>query len=227
MWGQPYIHREAYVQAKSRRPPHSFDPPTEHYAGLVTTARSVARDNFVVMAAADFDYRLVVLNWYAHARRVGIRNAFVLSMDTDLHEDLRRRRVPSVDNAANTDAWNTTCLQRHIQRVRMERQLAAAALVAAGLDVLLTDADVVFLRDVVPMLHADGAGAADLVVQREGGPGGAVRRIGTAVNAGFVCLRARSREAVLRFVSDMVRRGLVEFYNRWNNVSSRAPSLCD
>ena len=119
MWGQPYIHREAYVQAKSRRPPHSFDPPTEHYAGLVTTARSVARDNFVVMAAADFDYRLVVLNWYAHARRVGIRNAFVLSMDTDLHEDLRRRRVPSVDNAANTDAWNTTCLQRHIQRTRL------------------------------------------------------------------------------------------------------------
>jgi hypothetical protein len=75
-------------------------------------------------------------------------------MDRELHTELVRRGVPSADNSANVDAWNTTCLQRHVQRVRMERQLALAALVAAGLDVLHTDASVIFVRDVFTRLDA-------------------------------------------------------------------------
>jgi len=57
-------------------------------------------------------------------------------------------------------------------------------------------------------------------VQREGGPAAAYRKIGSCVASGFVYVRARSqsREAVIHFFRDMVRRGLVEFYNRWNNV---------
>jgi hypothetical protein len=57
MWGQPYIHREAWVQAKSRRPPHTPDP-TVNYAELVRVARGVAQRNLVVMAAGDWDVRL-------------------------------------------------------------------------------------------------------------------------------------------------------------------------
>ena len=44
-------------------------------------ARSVQRDNLVVMAAADFDFRYIVLNWAHHLRRVGCTNHLVLSMD--------------------------------------------------------------------------------------------------------------------------------------------------
>ena len=58
-----------------------------------------------------------------HARRLGYHNALVLSMDTELHTELKRRHLPTANNAANLDRWNTTCLQRHIQAVRMERQL--------------------------------------------------------------------------------------------------------
>ena len=59
-------------------------------------------------------------------------------MDRELAAELKRRGIPSVDNSANLNAWNSTCLQRHIGRVRHERLLGLAALVAAGLDVLHT-----------------------------------------------------------------------------------------
>ena len=52
-------------------------------------------------------------------------------MDRELAAELKRRGIPSVDNSANLNAWNSTCLQRHIGRVRHERLLGLAALVAA------------------------------------------------------------------------------------------------
>ena len=88
------------------------------------------------------------LRWLYLLRQV------VLAMDRELAAELKRRGVPSVDNSANLNAWNSTCLQRHIQRVRHERLLGLAALVAAGLDVLHTDATVVLVRPVVPFLRA-------------------------------------------------------------------------
>ena len=83
------------------------------------------------MAAGDFDFRDILLNWFSHA--LSYNNALSLSMDSELHQLLRARGLSSFDDSAQLDAWNTTCLQRHIQRVRMERLLCVAALVACGL----------------------------------------------------------------------------------------------
>ena len=101
----------------------------------------------------------------------------------------------------------------------MERVLALAALISAGFDVLQSDASVVFVRDFVPFLVAAPQGV-DMLVQRDGGPGAAASRLGSAVCSGFAYVRSREakREAVVRFLLDVVRRGLVEFYNRWNNI---------
>ena len=218
MWGQPYIHREPWVQSKARRPPHKPDPLTQ-YAALVAAARKIQHKNVVIMAAADWDFRLIISDWHHHLRLHGYHNNLVLSMDTDLHSFLSRQRIPSVDNSENVNDWNTTCLQRHMQRVRMERQLAIAALIASGLDVLNTDATVVFTKPgLFDLFNQAPLNQADLIVQREGGPGGAVKRIGTAVNAGFTYVRCRNNEGVQKFLANVVTRGLVEFYNRWNNV---------
>ena len=219
-WGQPYIHREEFVQAQSRRPPHQPEPWQTSYTALVHVARRVAQDNLVLLTAADWDYREIVLNWALHARRLGYRNAVVLAMDRELAAELRRRGIPSADNSANLDAWNATCLQRHIQRVRHERILAIAALVTAGLDVLHTDATVVLVRDVLPFLRAQPA-ELDFLVQREGGPPAAVERLGCGLNSGFAFVRAARGQAAARFLVDAVQRGLVEFYNRWNNVGDK------
>ncbi|EOD04251.1 hypothetical protein EMIHUDRAFT_453936, partial [Emiliania huxleyi CCMP1516] len=120
-WEQPYEHREGFVQSRLRSPPHRPRPNVE-YAGLVALAARLApRGGPVLLAAADWDYRELALNWYLHARRLGYRGALVLSMERALHELLLRRGVPSFDGGALLAAWNRTCLQRHIQAVRMER----------------------------------------------------------------------------------------------------------
>jgi hypothetical protein len=46
-----------------------------------------------------------------------------------------------------------------------------------------------------------------------------VRKVGVGVNSGFMLVRSRRREPIARLYADVVRRGLVEFYNRWNNVA--------
>jgi hypothetical protein len=41
-----------------------------------------------------------------------------------------------------------------------------------------------------------------------------VRQMGTAVNTGLIFYRSTKRKAVVRFILDAIRRGLIEFYLR-------------
>ena len=83
-WGQPYIHREDFVQAQSRRPPHQPEPWQTSYGVLVRVARRVAQDNLVLLTAADWDYREIVLNWVLHARKLGHHNTVRLPWTASL-----------------------------------------------------------------------------------------------------------------------------------------------
>ena len=198
-WSQPYIHREAWVQHRSRDLPHFPDPSTT-YAALVAAARRVATDNLVLVTAGDWDYRELVINWVAHTRKLRYTNALVLSMDRELSEDLGKRRVAFADLSEQLQHWNGTCLQRHIQAVRSERHIAVAALLRAGIDVLLADATAVFVRDFVPALHAQPRAAFDILMQRDAWPGNPMRKVGTASNAGLYYVRADKDGATARLV---------------------------
>ena len=54
-------------------------------------------------------------NQVLHAHKLQFSHALVIAMDVELHGDLARRRIPTVDNSANLRAWNNTCLQRYVQ----------------------------------------------------------------------------------------------------------------
>ena len=204
-WGQPYIHREEFVQSRHRRAPHEPNPAVE-YAKLVAMAKRVKKDGLVIMAAGDWDFRRIILNWAIHAHRHGYTNALVLSMDAELHMDLRQRGIPTVDNSANLNKWNTTCLQRHVQQVRTERLLAVAALIASGINVLHTDATVIFVRDVLPVLKSVPSDV-DMIAQRHEAPPDVVKSTGSGVNPGFLFVRANKPEAVVDFFKDAIKRG--------------------
>lgn len=219
-WGQPYIHREEYVQSRHREPPHQPNPKAE-YARLISIAKRVHKENVVIVAAGDWDWRRIILNYVQHAHRLGYTNTIILSMDSELHADLRSRNIPSFDNSDNVNAWNTTCLQRWIGQVRMERHFATFALVAGGFDVLLTDATVVFVRDFMPFLtgaQAPPPDRADMLTMRHNAPPPVMEHTGAGVNPGFLFVRAARRDLLLPFFTEVVRRGLVEFYHRWDNV---------
>ena len=213
-WTQPYIHREAWVQSRSRELPHLPDPKT-HYAALVREAKRVQSRGLVVLTSGDWDYRELVLNWVQHAHKLRWFNSLVAAMDRELFDELRRRNIPVADLSSLLLAWNDTCLQRHIQAVRMERQLAVAALVASGLDVLHTDATCVFLRDFLPFLRSLDA---DVLAQRDTWPSDPVRKIGTSANAGLNYVRGRQPRVAAALLTEIVVRGMIEFYLRWNNI---------
>ena len=82
----PAVHSSRAVSAIQSAPivPHKPDPLTQ-YAALVAAARKIQHKNVVIMAAADWDFRLIVSNWHHHLRSHGYHNNLVLSMDTDLH----------------------------------------------------------------------------------------------------------------------------------------------
>jgi len=67
MWSQPYEHRQYYVESRSRRAPHGADPATT-YAGLVAVAKRASVGGLVLLAASEFDYRLLILNWVRKPR---------------------------------------------------------------------------------------------------------------------------------------------------------------
>ena len=83
-------------------------------------------------------------------------------------------------------------------------------------------ATVVMLTDFVPRWLVGQPADVDIMVQREGAPSHVLAHTGSGVNAGFVYVRgatSRKRDALVTFLSTSVlRRGLVEFYHRWNNV---------
>lgn len=143
-----------------KTPPHSPDPKSSQYAPLILAATEIAKNHhgrhghrLVIFTAADFDFREVALNWYRAIKKVGL-HGLVYALDVEVHVYLSGRGVPSVDGSTNLQAWNQTRISRHIQRAEAERHLAAAAIVAAGFDVLLTDASHVVLGDIAPALHA-------------------------------------------------------------------------
>jgi len=196
-------------------PPHRPDSP--QYATLLAAAR---RHQLVILCAADFDYREIAENWYRAIQRVGLSNALVYALDTEVHVYLSGRGVPSVDGSANLEEWNRTRVARHIQRAEAERHLAAAALAAAGHDVLLTEATHVMLSDVTPMLHALAAkGDIDMAVPRGNCDGKAP--VGCNLWWNLVFLRGAGtsgqRSRAVAFQEAGVRKGMVDFYLRWWN----------
>ena len=55
-------------------------------------------------------------------------------------------------------------------------------------------------------------------MQRDDWPSEPLRRMGSAANAGFVFVRATHADNAARLLMDIVVRGLIEFYLRWNNI---------
>lgn len=200
--------------------PHEPDPKSHQYAALVHAAHAAATHRLVVMCAADFDYRLIARNWHAALTRLGLTNGIVYSLDSELHAHLLANGVPSADGSANVQAWNRTRLVRHIQRAEAERHLAAAALAASGLNVFLTEATHVMLRDATPLLHAVAkAGEVDTAFARSGCNGKPPTGCGFWWNMALLIGggTTEQRERAIAFQLAGIRVGMVDFYLRWWN----------
>ena len=150
--------------------------------------------------------------------RLGLRNGLVYALDREVHAYLTEQRVPSFDGSANLDAWNLTRLQRHIQAAEAERHLAAAAIAASGLNVLLTEASHVMLRDATPMLYAAAKANVDAAFGRSACNGKPPIGCGFWWNLAFLIGQSEpQRGRSVAWQLGGIRTGSVDFYLRWWN----------
>jgi len=202
--------------------PHG--PMSPEYAPLVSAAHATAMKHLVYLCAADFDFREIAENWHRAARRLGLTNLLIYALDADVYTHLTARALPAVDGSRNLDAWNRTRLQRHIQVAEAERHMAAAAIAAAGLDVLLMESSHVMLRDPSPTLNAL-AHSSTLSVDTAYPRGLCTSKPNAFAGCGpfwnLVWLRgagtAEQRERAVSFQVKGVQVGMVDFYLRWWN----------
>ena len=218
-WSQPY--ESAPLAGLSKRGAHGWSKgsafPSDKYTGLVAAAQRVQRHRLVAMTVADFDFRLLAENWYQHAQRADLP-AIVHALDSEAFGYLSARGVATHNGTDNLLAWSITKLQRHIQRALAEKHMAAAALVAAGLDVLMFDSTHVPLRSPLAFFSAPELAAVDLLAPR-GECNAQKQRAGCSLAWNFLFLRgsapAPRRDRIVRYMQAAVDTGMVDFYLRW------------
>ena len=218
-WSQPY--ESAPLAGLSKRGAHGWSKgsafPSDKYTGLVAAAQRVQRHRLVAMTVADFDFRLLAENWYQHAQRADLP-AIVHALDSEAFGYLSARGVATHNGTDNLLAWSFTKLQRHIQRALAEKHMAAAALVASGLDVLMFDSTHVPLGSPIAFLSAPQLAAVDLLAPR-GECNAQKQHAGCSFAWNFLFLRgsapAPRRDRIVRYMQAAVDTGMIDFYLRW------------
>ena len=218
-WSQPY--EPAPLAGLSKRAAHGWSKgsafPSDKYTGLVAAALRVQRHRLVAMTVADFDFRLLAENWFQHAQRADTP-AIVHALDSEAFDYLTARGVATHNGTDNLLAWSSTKLQRHIQRALAEKHMAAAALVASGLDVLMLDSTHVLVRSPIAYFSTPQLAAVDLLAPR-GACNAQRQHAGCSVTWNSLFLRgsapAPRRDRVLRYMQAAVDTGMIDFYLRW------------
>ncbi|KAK4538776.1 hypothetical protein CDCA_CDCA20G4801 [Cyanidium caldarium] len=130
-----------------------------HTLDALLPAVADATTRTVVMTAASYDYRYLLMNWVCNLRRVGVRNVLVAAMDDNLYrfayarglavfynESMAAGGAPSAEAVGvNTSAcaYGTACFR---QRVKLKSRHVLQVL-RRGYHVLWSDVDVVWFRD--------------------------------------------------------------------------------
>ena len=239
-WSMPW--EPPPITGLSKTAPHGWGNgaafPEEHYRHLVSAASSAVggrASKFLIFAAADFDFREFGVNWY-QAIQQSTKSAgggasepsLLYALDAEAYDYFVAKGIPTCNGTANLNAWLGTRLQRHIQRALAERHMAAAALVHAGFDVLLTDTTHVFRKPVTPFFaeaFARGESSAADVFAMRGGCNAKKEPLGCGFMWNFMLLRGASsgtlarRQRIVTFVQAAIDVGMVDV-----RAASRTPA---
>ena len=115
----------------------------------VTEIRPYAKDGVVIVALANWKYCPIAINWGLSIHRQGIKNYAICALDRWTHWSLRRKNINSVyvkikNNIYKSDHGYYT---KHIVRIKTELPYS---FIKSGIDVLLSDVDLVWMKDPLP-----------------------------------------------------------------------------
>ena len=171
-------------------------------AGVVPGLRAIAASspdaNTVALVFGTIDFEPLLSNWACHALHLGIRWFILVAMDDALHASLSRR--PILNSHVVLLPGNRTITKLNVIG---ERQRFGLTLLEAGLNIVHTDADALWLRDPTPLFRG-----GDVVAERIWGkPSSVVTAWGAGICTGFYYLRSTPAvRALARSVRDEIHR---------------------
>lgn len=193
-------HKKATKEKKRRRArkphesaaPGAVDPaaadelPPDDLQALRAAAARSPDGKTVALVFGTVDFVEIILNWCLFALRAGVRWFVVVAMDTQLHETLAAPHLRSSDQVLLLPRVRSEGVTIDKLTVIGERQRFGLRVLEAGLNVVHSDADALWLRDPTA-LFAGG----DITAERIWGkPLSVVGAWGAAICTGFYFLRA-------------------------------------
>jgi hypothetical protein len=140
-------------------------------------------DNFVIVTAADYAFRGILVNWMARMHELRLDNYLVLCLDDELALFMDQIGRPCIhNNIGQKDIW-------------LIRFQTAATLLDGGMNVLMSDTDAIWLKDPTDLLQGD------IVASRGNMPEDVVSKFGAtacmvsyifAVSLLYACLSMKS-----------------------------------
>jgi len=159
--------------------------PTDQSENATAAATTVAADDanpavgrhgfprgaMVSATFATAELQDLLANWLSHAEAVGLLNIFVIALDTKVAAWCAEQQVPFMDASHLIVKEQFTHSvkgfrehKRSFNAIGIAKVLALQGLLAAGLDVLLSDADVVWVGNPLAYLGSGHLAVADIAV---------------------------------------------------------------
>ena len=184
------------------RPGSRLDTPMDETPALLRAAARSADGRTVALVFGTNDFDAIITNWACHAMHINVHWFVLVAMDRQLHTALLSRpalRSHTVLLPRLRDG-NTTITKLNVIG---ERQRFGLAVLEAGLSVVHSDADALWMRDPTPLFTG-----GDVVAERIWGkPLSVIRAWGAGICTGFYFMRStRSVLALARSVRDEVAR---------------------
>jgi hypothetical protein len=139
---------------------------------IVNLART-SYDKFVIVTAADYAYRGILVNWMAGVHKLRIDNYVVLCLDDELALFMQQIGRPCIHRPAQGAG--------HIWLTRFQ---TAAVLLNSGMNVLMSDTDAMWLKDPTDLLQGD------IAASRGNMPEDVASRFGATACMGFIYFRS-------------------------------------
>lgn len=178
-------------------------------------------DRAVIMAVVNYQFRGFALNWICHLERVGATNYLLIAEDDDVAHFLRFKGVPVYYprhhairdhyGRASHAAANAAPEFGHagFAGVVAYKSLFLTDVLDAGYSALVSDVDIVALREPFAALDADGALDVDLAIQTDScHPSGHFEDL----NSGFFYARPTAEgKAFARRVNELMLGGRTDY----------------
>lgn len=150
-------------------PPHGTKfPPLKTFRLTKQLVQQRVKDNVIIVTFGNYAFMDFILSWVKHLTDLGLSNLLVGAMDTKLLEALYWKGIPVFDMGSHMSTADVGWGSPTFHKMGREKVILIDAILPYGVELLMCDTDMVWLKDPLPYLarypEADVLTSSDQVV---------------------------------------------------------------